>query len=94
MATNEPSVWEAQPQADMVWMRHGDGAPAQIPRPAADAWRHLGWRPCEAPPDVDPATAERDALSSPAAAPPAEAAPPAPSEPTDDAGDAGTDTEE
>ena len=38
----------------MVWMRHGDGVPGQLPAAAAAHWEAMGWVRCDAPPEVNP----------------------------------------
>lgn len=39
-------------------MTHPDAGPAQFPAVAADAWQAMGWTPCDAPEQVDPALVE------------------------------------
>ncbi|HEX6873686.1 MAG TPA: hypothetical protein VF163_21515 [Micromonosporaceae bacterium] len=55
----DDNVFTATPEPEMVWMRHGDGVPARFPVGSVAAWRALGWTPCDAPADIDPALVER-----------------------------------
>ena len=44
---------------EFVWMQHAEtGGKAQIAVGAVEAWRRLGWSPCEAPPEIDPTMIE------------------------------------
>ena len=69
MSPDEQSPFDLEP-GDMVWMSHQGGKPAQFPAAAVAAWRALGWEPCAAPVDVDPALAERPDLQAATAADP------------------------
>lgn len=71
----EENVFAAEPEAPMVWLEHSEThGRAQFPAAAVEAWSHLGWRPCDAPPEVDPALLEHVPAAAPAAPePPAEA---------------------
>ncbi len=59
MTEPEESPFAPDPDAEFVWMIHDEGTvPAQFPTASAPAWRARGWKPCEAPVEVDPALIE------------------------------------
>jgi hypothetical protein len=48
---------------DFVWILHPDtGGKARIPAAALDGWKVRDWQETTAPPEVDPATQEREAV--------------------------------
>jgi hypothetical protein len=49
---------------DFVWILHPDtGGKARIPAAALDGWKVRDWQETTAPPEVDPATQDREAES-------------------------------
>lgn len=54
------SPFEPEAGAEFVWMIHDEGTvPAHFPIASVPLWRLRGWKPCAAPPDIDPALVER-----------------------------------
>jgi hypothetical protein len=61
------SPFEPEPAAEFVWMQHDEGTvPARFPIGSMAGWRALGWKPCAAPVEIDPALIERQPAADPA----------------------------
>jgi hypothetical protein len=60
VADDDLTQFEPEPGAEFVWMIHDEGTvPAHFPIASVPGWQARGWKPCAAPPEIDPALIER-----------------------------------